>query len=172
VTAVKASNPTRPNLSGTWNETITGTGGSCPGIVGTVEKSTKTIVDPEDGMSLTVDGGTFSYIGNTVSYSGQIPDDEGSCTALGSYLTADLNLTVNSATNLSGNMSSACVGICTAEWNVVWTKAVPPPPSPSGDGGGCVMNTQAKVDFTFLTLFMLAMYRMVRMHWRKSISRA
>jgi hypothetical protein len=124
ITATK-TNPSISNLSGAWLETITGTGGSCPNIVGRVETSTKNIIDPGNGMSLTVDGATFSYIGNTVSYSGTIPDTDGGCTNLGSYLTADLNLTVNSATSMSGSINSACVGICTAQWNVTWTKAQP-----------------------------------------------
>jgi hypothetical protein len=133
------------NLSGTWNETMTGTGGNglCAGEIGRVKTSTKTINDPGNGQSITVDGAIFNYSGNTLSYSGQIEDTGNDCSnAGGSGLTAVANLTVNSPTSISGSITSTCVGVCSATYSVVWTKI-----DDGGGGGsggvGCFIATAA-----------------------------
>jgi hypothetical protein len=142
---------------------------NCPDTpVGKVETFPMTINDPGNGTSLTINSlYTCNISGNTISYSGSLaPEPE--CTALGGSMTGTINFTVNSATNMSGSFLAICDPFCGTLYNITATKAG----GGGGDGGGCVMNPQAKMDLSLVILFMLSIYRISRIYWRKAIHRA
>jgi hypothetical protein len=84
------------------------------------------------------------------------------------------SLKITDSNNMSGSVTKTCNysgGSCSFTMSLHATKAGGGGGGGS-DGGGCVMNPQAKMDLSLVILFMLSIYRISRIYWRKSIHRA
>jgi hypothetical protein len=164
-TLLAASVPPTYNATGTWNGTQTPVSTTCPAAQ--AETFTMTISHPAGSNSLTLNGLTCSISGDTISYSGPLAP-EVDCSALGGSMTGTLNLTMNSATSMSGSFEAACSPFCSTIFNMTATKASSTGGGGSGGGGGCVMNPQAKTDLSFVILLVLSIYRISHIYWRKA----